>query len=268
METEQGFAEVNGTKLYYEQAGTGEVVVLIHGFTLSTAMWDDQFIPLAQQFKVVRYDMRGFGQSAVPTTQPYTHFEDLKALLEALNISQAYLVGLSKGGAVALDFALTYPEQVLGLVLIDTVLGGFSWSAEGSQRDGLVWQEARLGGIPAAKKSWLAHPLFVPAYRQPQVAHKLEQIIEAYSGWHFINPNPEQGLEPPAAGRLSQLTMPILAIAGEEDTPDFLKITALISQQTPHVRQVVLPKVGHMANMEAPQKVNQAILEFLTSLPS
>lgn len=86
------------TRLFCEVAGMGQAVVLLHGFTLDLRMWDDQFLPLAQQFRVVRYDLRGFGRSALPTNAPYSHFEDLKALLDHLGIIQAHLVGLSKGG--------------------------------------------------------------------------------------------------------------------------------------------------------------------------
>ena len=147
MNSQQGFIEVNGTRLYYEMAGAGDAVVFLHGFTLDTRMWDDQFERFAEQYHVIRYDLRGFGQSAVPTDAPYAHFDDLKALLDALGIEQAHLVGLSKGGGVALDFALAFPTYVRGLVLIDSILGGFSWSAEGSARDALVWQRAGEGGI-------------------------------------------------------------------------------------------------------------------------
>ncbi len=266
MNIERDFADVNGTRLYYEIAGSGEAVVLVHGFTLDTRMWDDQFTPLAQRFRVIRYDMRGFGKSAVPTEQAYSHVNDLKALLDRLDVHQAHLVGLSKGGAVALDFALTYPQHARSLVLIDTVLGGFHWSAEGSARDGLVWQRAREGGIPAAKKSWLAHPLFAPALRQPAVAARLTQILNDYSGWHFVHHNPEQGIEPPAAQRLVELKLPVLALAGAQDTPDFLQITELICQQLPQARRAILPGVGHMANMEAPEATAAALLAFLDDL--
>jgi 3-oxoadipate enol-lactonase len=180
---------VNDTHLYYEEAGVGPAVVLIHGFTLDTRMWDDQFLPLAQGFRVIRYDLRGFGRSALPTDAPYSHVEDLRALLDALGLQQAHLVGLSKGGGVALDFALTYPQRTTALVLIDSILGGHAWSAEGLARDALVWQEAARDGIPAAKASWLAHPLFAPALRQPVVAARLHQIIADYTGWHFLNAN-------------------------------------------------------------------------------
>jgi 3-oxoadipate enol-lactonase len=182
VNSQQGFVDANGTRLYYEMAGAGEGVVLLHGFTLDTRMWDDQFALFAGRFQVIRYDLGGFGQSALPTDAPYTHFEDLKGLLDALGIEQPHLVGLSKGGGVALDFALAFPQRVRSLVLIDTVLGGFAWSAAGSARDEAVWQAAAAGGIAAAKASWLAHPLFAPALRQPEVAARLKQILDDYSG--------------------------------------------------------------------------------------
>lgn len=266
MISQQGFVEVNGTRLYYEMAGAGDAVVFLHGFTLDTRMWDDQFARFAEHYHVIRYDLRGFGQSAAPTGAPYAHFDDLKALLDALGIEQARLVGLSKGGGVALDFALAFPSYVRSLVLIDTVLGGFSWSAEGSARDEAVWQQARAGGIPAAKASWLAHPLFVPALRQPEVAARLDRIIDDYSGWHFVNANPEHSLKPPAATRLHELHVPVLAIVGEYDTPDFRAITEIIGQQAPQAQALVIPGVGHMANMEAPELVNAAMLEFWTKV--
>jgi pimeloyl-ACP methyl ester carboxylesterase len=263
MTTRHGFMDVNGTRLFFETAGAGHAVVFLHGFTLDTRMWDDQFLPLSQHFKVIRYDLRGFGKSDLPTEQPYSHVEDLRALLDRLEVPQAQLVGLSKGGAVAIDFALTYPQRVGALVLIDTVLGGFRWSAEGSARDGLVWQRAQEAGVRAAKESWLTHPLFVPAQRLPDVTARLAQIVDEYSGWHFLNANPERGLEPPAAQRLSELGMPVLAIVGEKDIPDFRQITDLICTQVPHARKIVVPGVGHMSNMEAPEQVSDAMIAFL-----
>lgn len=260
------FVETNGTHLYYEEAGAGTAVVLIHGFTLDTRMWDDQFLALAQHFRVIRYDLRGFGRSALPTDEPYSHVEDLLGLLDHLGIEQAALVALSKGGGVALDFVLSHPQRTRGLVLIDTILGGHAWSAQGSARDALVWQEARRGGIPAAKASWLAHPLFAPAMRQPEVAARLTQIVDDYSGWHFVSRNPEQHAQSPAIGRLHELTIPLLVIVGEHDLPDFLHIAAAIGQHAPDARTLVVPGAGHMANMEAPELVNGALLEFLLSM--
>jgi pimeloyl-ACP methyl ester carboxylesterase len=259
----QAHVDVEGGSLYCEIAGAGPTVVLIHGFTLDTRMWDDQFLPLAQHCQVVRYDLRGFGRSSLPGAEPYSHVEDLRLLLDRLHIEHAYLVGLSKGGAVALDFALTYPQRTPALVLVDAVLRGHAWSAEGSARDNLVWLEAQAGGIAAAKRSWLEHPLFAPAQRNPLVAAHLAQIVADYSGWHFLRDDPEQAPKPPAAQRLRELTMPLLAIVGEHDIPDFLAATDAICRGAPHAQKLVIPGAGHMANMEAPELVTPAILAFL-----
>lgn len=263
-----GTATVNNTQLYYEEAGAGPAVVLIHGFTLDTRMWDDQFLPLADHHRVVRYDLRGFGKSAVPTGERYAHVADLRALLDHLGIEQAALVGLSKGGGVALDFAQAHPSRVPGVALVDTILGGFAWSDAGRARDDAVWEAARAGGIAAAKASWLAHPLFAPAMRQPAVAARLTQIIDDYSGWHFVNDDPEERMRPPAATRLEGLTMPVQVIVGDQDLPDFTAIATFIGEQVAHVRTLVLPGVGHMANMEAPAAVTLALLDFLAGLPA
>lgn len=256
-------AHVNHAPLYYETAGSGSVLVFLHGFTLDTRMWDDQFSLFAQRARVLRYDLRGFGQSALPTGEAYSHVDDLSVLLDHLGVEQATLVGLSMGGAIALDFALVHPQRVQALVLIDTVLGGFPWSPESTAREGLIWQRARAGGIPAAKEAWFDHRLFVPARRKPEVAARLARIIDDYSGWHFVNANPERSPDPPAAQRLHEIQAPVLALVGGEDTPDFLEIAALIRRQVPHAAGTVVLGAGHMANMEAPEQVNEAIWQFL-----
>jgi pimeloyl-ACP methyl ester carboxylesterase len=94
------------------------------------------------------------------------------------------------------------------------------------------------------------------------------QIIDDYSGWHFVNKNPEQHLHPPAAQRFHELTMPILVIVGEHALPDFQHIAVQISQHAPDARGLVVLDAGHMANMEAPELVNEALLAFLLSAPS
>jgi 3-oxoadipate enol-lactonase len=124
MDGHQGIAEVNGTSLYYEIVGSGHPLVLIHGFGLDTRMWDDQFEAFAQHYRVVRYDMRGYGKTAPPADEGYSHTDDLKALLEYLRIDRAHILGQSRGGAVAIDFALAHPEATGALVLVDPVLGG------------------------------------------------------------------------------------------------------------------------------------------------
>ena len=123
-EVKTGFADVNGAKLYYETAGEGDPVIMIHGYGGDLRDWDYLFRPLAEKYQVVRYDLRGFGQSDRPTTEPYSHVEDLKALMESLGIEKAHLIGQSFGSGIALDFAIAHPESTRSLVMSGPDVGG------------------------------------------------------------------------------------------------------------------------------------------------
>ncbi len=266
MHQQQGLAAVNGTRLYYEVAGEGQPLVLVHGFSLDTRMWDAQFELLAQHYRVIRYDLRGFGKSALPSSASYAHHQDLKALLDHLGIAQAYLLGLSLGGAITLEFTLAYPELTHALILVDTVLWGFQWSAEQSAMDGAIWTRARESGVQAAKELWLDHPLFGPARKNPAAAPRLEQIVSDYSGWHLVHSDPGRAPDPPAARRLDQVHVPTLVIVGERDLPDFRRIADTCKQQIANARKVILPDAGHMSNMEAADRFNETVLGFLADI--
>lgn len=263
MDVQQGFTEVNGTRLYDEIAGSGMPLVLIHGFSVDTRMWDDQFIPLAERYRVVRYDLRGFGKSALPGDRPYAHADDLAALLAHLGIPRAAIVGLSMGGEVAIDFALAYPEMTRALVAVDAVVGGHRWSDAWSAQAGLVRHTARSAGIDAAKARWLDMPIFTPAREQPAVGARLARMVADYSGWHWVNRDPHRKSEPSAVDRLGEITAPTLVILGERDMPDFHAIADTIAERIPGARRVIIPGAGHMANMEAPERFNEAVLGFL-----
>jgi pimeloyl-ACP methyl ester carboxylesterase len=263
MGVESGFAAVNGTRLYYEVAGEGTPVALIHGFTLDTRMWDDQFLPLAAHYRVVRYDARGFGRSDLPTGEPYSPHDDLRALLEHLGLGPAAITGLSMGGGIAADFAIAHPDATRALVLLDAALGGHRFSPGWGAASKPIWAAAREEGVAAAKERWLAHDLFAPAHEQPAVAARLATIVGDYSGWHWLNRDTARGVEPPALARPNAITAPTLAIIGERDVPDFHAMAATLKEGLPNARLVTIPGVGHMANMEAPQAVNRAILDFL-----
>jgi len=168
MMVESGTAKVNGTQLYYEVAGQGPPLVLMHGFLLDTRMWDDQFATFAQQYRVLRYDARGFGKSALPTEELYLHADDLKALLKYLELPQAHLVGLSMGGGIATDFAILYPELVRTLTVADPLPNGYS-SPELDQSLMPVVERALSAGGKAANELLLDHVIFAPAREHPTV---------------------------------------------------------------------------------------------------
>jgi pimeloyl-ACP methyl ester carboxylesterase len=184
MDTHNGFADINGTRLHYEVAGSGDPLVLIHGGTLDLRMWDDQFLPFARHYQVIRYDMRDYGQSALPTGESYAPADDLMALLHHLGLTHAHILGLSLGGFVAIDFALTYPEATDTLIVVDGGVRGGPFEAFGRTL-AQVQSAAMTAGIEVANRQWLNASLFAPALENPPVALRLQQMVADYSGWHF-----------------------------------------------------------------------------------
>src|SRR6266851_7050559 len=120
---ETGFVETNGTKLYYEVMGEGHPLVLIHGGYMDRRMWDDQFAVFAQHYRVIRYDVRGFGKTDLPQV-PYTDRQDLSNLLSFLGVEKTYMMGLSLGGEIAIDFTLDYPHMMDALILVGASVSG------------------------------------------------------------------------------------------------------------------------------------------------
>ena len=266
MNKQSSFAEVNGTRLYYEIAGSGDALVFLHGFSLDRRMWDDQFAAFAEHYRVLRYDLRGFGKSDVPSEQSYGHEVDLKHLLEYLNIERAHVVALSMGGQVAVEFALQYPEMVRSLVLVDSGLAGVAFSAEWDAVTGVLWEIGRTLGISAAIQAWFEHPLFKATRENPAAWALVAQIVGEYSGWAFVSHDPAVSPQPPAAERLHLIAAPTLVLVGERDVPDFQRVADLLAQGIPNARKAVLPGVGHMSNMEDPAGFNALVLDFLAGL--
>jgi 3-oxoadipate enol-lactonase len=264
MPTERDFAAVNGTRLYYEADGVGNPLVLIHGNTLDTRMWDDQFPAFARHYHVIRYDMRGYGQSALPSAEPYAPAQDLKALLAYLDLSHAHILGLSRGGAVGIDFALAYPELTDSLILADTGLWKFDW-LEFGEFAANVRTAATTTGLEAARELWLSGSLFAPAMKKPHLAVRLKQMVTEYSGWHWFNDEALDLLAPPQIEQLHTIACPTLALVGERDLPDFHAIADAVVRAVPDAVKILLPGVGHLSNMEDPELFNRAALEFLVA---
>lgn len=257
-----GFAAVNGTRLFYELAGAGPPLVLIHGFTLDARMWDDQFEQFARNYRVMRYDLRGYGRSAVPSDEVYSHSDDLADLLIYLNLPPATFIGLSMGGEVAIDFALDYPDAVRALILADAALAGFPWSTDGTTAQ--MRSRSRTLGVQAARNAWISR--LTNEYLtmgQPDIAARLGEILSGYSGWHWLYGDPRRQPDPPAAQQLHRICVRTLILVGDQDEQDFQEIAALLERQLPDARKLVLPGVRHLANMEQPERFAEIVLDFL-----
>ena len=262
MQPTEGTAYVNGAQLHYQMAGQGPALVLIHGNTLDTRMWDDQVQAFAEQYRVIRYDMRGFGRSAPPTGEPYTPADDLAALLIYLGVEHAHILGLSLGGAVAIDFVHAYPQMTDALSLADAGLREFEWREYG-EFSAAVRTAAIESGVESARRHWLDGALCAPALAQPQVAARLRQMVGDYSGWHWLNKDSWRPSEIAASEQLESVDAPALVIVGERDLVDFHQIADILHRSIPAASKAVVAGVGHMVNMEEPAQFNSLVLDFL-----
>jgi 3-oxoadipate enol-lactonase len=129
-----GRVDVPGSSLFYESAGTGAPLILLHAGYLDRRMWDDQFLLFARSYRVIRYDARGLGRSG-PADSPYSSFEDLYAVIRALKLTHVTLIGASLGGAASLDLAVIHPELVDRLILVGPGLSGCAWPPEDLNQD-------------------------------------------------------------------------------------------------------------------------------------
>jgi pimeloyl-ACP methyl ester carboxylesterase len=264
---DSGYTEVNDARLYYEVAGQGIPIVLIHGFTVDTRMWDDQFQEFSKHYRVIRYDSRGFGRSSVPEEgKPYSHSRDLKGLLDHLNVRKTCVIGLSMGGRIAINFTLEYTDYVSSLITVDSVLGGYGATSEFREWYASLFRIARDSGVESAKEAFMDGALFESAMGNPLVADRLRELIGSYSGWRFVNDDPHESLDPSSDARLCEIRCPTLVVIGEYDIPTFQGASDRIADQVSGSRKVVIPGVGHMSNMEDPETFNNEILSFLESL--
>lgn len=261
-----GFADVNLTQLYYEMAGDGQALVLLHGGLLDCRMWNDQFEVFVRRYQVIRYDARGYGRSNLPDA-PYKHADDLHGLLRALGVERAALVGLSLGGMIAVDFTLEHPEMVSALIPVAAVPSGYQpTGGEVIVQRSREMRDAVLGGdreqaIDIFMELWVDGP-FAPA--APDVRRRARAIMADHSFANFAPTAPQQRwADPPAVERLANIQAPTLVIVGDRDQPPLVRGADALAAGIAGARKLAIDSAAHLVNMEQPEAFNQAVLGFL-----
>ena len=261
-----GIAAVNGTKLYYEMAGSGRTMVLLHGGAVDSRAWDDQFAEFAAHYRVIRYDLRGAGLSATPD-KPFSNSEDLYALLQFLQVDKAFLLGISRGGGIAFDFTLDHPEMVAALVLISANLSKTPPAYE--RMFERTTEAGKSHGAAAAARVWGYDPYQGPVREaaRPKVLGILEENLPRFR--HFdgsvaVPQLPSSGI--PRSERLSEIHVPTLIVAGERDNEDARANYDNWARGIRNAGKVVFPNAAHLVNIDQPEGFNQAILQFLGNL--
>ncbi|HMQ31074.1 MAG TPA: alpha/beta hydrolase [Chloroflexaceae bacterium] len=272
-----GYAPVQGGELYYEVAGDGPAVVLVHAGIADLTMWDAQVAALAPRYKVVRFDCRGFGRTRTAPV-PFSNRQDVVELLDHLGVAQAALVGCSRGGQIALDLALERPERVRGLVWVCSGVGGWQPADAIFHPDEIALWEAMEAAEAAGEhervaaldvRLWVDGPLQPEgradeAVRQQVYAMALNNYrTHAHLFGEGLAPQP---LDPPAHGRLGELRAPVLAVVGELDTSATAAAAEVLAAGAPDCRVERLADCAHLPNLERPERFNELLLGFLAGL--
>jgi pimeloyl-ACP methyl ester carboxylesterase len=262
----------DGVGIDYEVHGEGEPLLLSHGYSATSRMWEKQVEALSDRYRVVTWDMRGHGRSDSPGDVTRYSEEltvgDMAALLDEIGARQAIVGGLSLGGYMSLAFHHRHPERVRALLLFDTGPGYKSdaaraeWNANAERRAVALETQglAALGGRPqsiagTAPRAGDALPSAEVAASQHRSAKGLALAARgmlAQRDDHVIRSLPE-------------IRVPTLVVVGADDTP-FHAATDYMAAKIPGARKVVIPGAGHAANIDQPEAFNRAVLEYLDSL--
>ncbi len=263
-----GYAQVEGGRLYYEADGGGHPLVLIHAGFLDSRMWDAQFAIFSEKFRVIRYDVRGFGRSDRPR-QNYSDRKDLFDLLKHLDIKSASLIGVSNGGRIALDFTVDYPEMVNALVLIGTGVSGYEVSGPDEEK---IWepldkaeklQEEAMKANRVSEAVKIDIDLWASAQR-PASRERIFAIAMDNSSTQADTPGRLQVRpSPPVFKRLSEIQTPTLLIVGDRDVKGMQLISQRLHMLIPNSKLIVLQGADHIANMSRPEEFDRAVMEFL-----
>lgn len=256
---QSGFVEHDGEQIYFESVGTGDPVVLSHGSGGNHAVWYQQVPVLAQNYRVVTWDQRGFGRSTNVKKQanPARAVQDLEALLTHLGITRAHLVGQSMGGWAVMGFALKHPDRVRSVVLADTIAGIFT--PEAARAAESVLQRPGPDQLPITQHPGLSDAL---GARDPAKAFLYRQIG---------GPSPP-GLREKlfqtsyALDDIRRLRFPVLLIVGADDQTFPPAAIQSIAAEIRGATVMVLPDAGHSPYFETPDAWNEVVMKFLGSV--
>jgi 3-oxoadipate enol-lactonase len=256
---QSGFVTVPGGRLFYEAAGHGDAVVLIHDGILHRETWNDQFPVLASEGRLIRYDRRGYGRSTVPAAA-YSNIDDLQAIFDALHIDRATLIGCSAGGGVAFEFAIVHPDEVRALVLVGAVVRGLPTSAHFQSRGGR-WSPG-ADASPSAIDYWAMKDPYYVSDQSPAVKMRVRDLLTS-------NPqdlHTDRFVQRPswtALSRLGEIRVPTLIVVGEHDIPDVHAHAGAIQAGIPSSMREIVPGAGHLVHMEQAARFNTLVRSFL-----
>ncbi len=246
-------ASINGLELYYDSHGEGPAKVFAHGDQGNHQSWWQQVTAFSKDYRCITFDHRGFGASVEPPNGPGRNafVEDLKQLLDSLEVERTFLVAQSMGGRICLGFALAYPERTLGLVLGDTS-GGVSDP---------TLEEARQG-VASPLKGLLRLLSASTIEQHPNRAFLYSQI----TGLNPPRANTIPRGDGPTRVDLARQPVPTLLIVGEEDLMAPVEVMRALHRLIPDSKLEVVPGAAHSTYFEQPAEFNRIVGDFFAQV--
>ena len=270
-ESKSGYAEIKDVRLYYEIDGEGSNLVFVHAGCADRRMWDGQFSVFARHHRALRYDMRGYGKSAVSKTS-FSNRDDLYELLEFLEMQQAHFMACSMGSLAVIDFTLEHPKKVKSLVIVSPALSGYVYEGQPPQPVLEMIDARKAGDLQRAAE--LQAQIWADGFKRNsnQVNSEVHELVRQMSldaltiQADIIRETAfliEKPLRPPAMERLEQINVPTLVIVGDLDDDSEMAIAEVLTTHIRSATRTILHGTAHLPNMEKPEEFNQIVLEFL-----
>lgn len=271
-QSQSGFVSIHNAKLYYEVAGVGTPLVMVHAGVADSRQWNNEFAYFSQSNQVIRYDMRGYGKSE-PVDGEFSHMSDLVSLLDTLGVHEPIVVmGCSMGGGLAMDLALTHPSRVKALVMVDSAPSGLDLEVPTPSKFADA-EKAFESGDLALVAEIETQIWFDGMGRTPEQVNttmrKLLYEMDRLALSHEVKglgkrlPNTEI----PAFDRLESLSIPVLIIVGSHDTPYILAAADYMKEKIKFANKITIEDAAHLPNMDQPQEFQKVIEKFLSSRP-
>ena len=271
-QTTAGFVTSDNAQIYYETAGTGLPLVMIHAGVADSRQWNNEFAFFSKNHQVLRYDLRGYGKSE-PVEGEFSHMSDLVSLVKTLEIREPFvLMGCSMGGGLAMDFALTHPSSVKALIMV------------GSGPSGLELDVPTPAKFAEAEKAFEAGDLDLVAEIETQIwfdgmgrtpeqvnptmrnlLYEMNRLALSHEARQLGKRLPNT--ETPAAERLKDIDLPVLILVGSHDTPYILAAADTMEEKITSARKVIIEDAAHLPNMDQPDEFQRILQDFLESLP-
>ena len=267
-----GYADINNARLYFELAGTGTPFVMIHAGIADCRMWEAEFAHFVQSHQVLRFDMRGYGKSP-PAAGEFNIQDDLRALLAFLDIgAPVILMGCSIGAGLAIDYALTHPEDVQSLILVGGEPAGFEADVEWPEELFAQSEQAFKSG-DADRVAEIDMRIWFDGFGRSAENLNREARKRGFEMARLVAEHELKGIgthvrktfENPAVDRLAELKMPSLVIIGENDLP-ILKLAAdYLTTHIPDATRALISDAAHLPNLEHPEQFRAIVEDFLSA---